>query len=182
LPGGHFRVRGSPRFFNWFFVFRGVCLVADGEGFDRGGFRPASGVPARGYKWESFQPGNTVASTHGAYSPIRLAPRAEELQAVIRGQLDAADAERFSLMVATAALTGAKMEAAFAAMLDPDDPASADRLSKDAGRWVRVWISCLKALGLTPEAARQASRDAGHRLLQEHIERVYVEGGGVDGG
>lgn len=41
--------------------------------------QPASGVPARGYTWEPFQPGHTLSLKHGAYSERLIAPRALEI-------------------------------------------------------------------------------------------------------
>jgi hypothetical protein len=38
-----------------------------------------TGVPARGYSWEPFQPGNQVGLRHGAWSPRRTSPLATEL-------------------------------------------------------------------------------------------------------
>jgi hypothetical protein len=40
--------------------------------------------PARGYVWESFQPGNQVALRHGAYCARLIDPMADELIAQIR--------------------------------------------------------------------------------------------------
>src|SRR4051794_815424 len=120
----------QPEVFAQGFRSSGWWLVAEvpGSSAGDGGKSVRVGGPARGYSWKQFEQGNTVASTHGAYSQLRLAPRAEQLAGIIRSQLDAADCERFSLLVSTAALIGARMESAFAAMLDPDDPASAERL------------------------------------------------------
>lgn len=39
------------------------------------------GEPARGYSREPFQPGNTVARRHGAYSEREIGPLAEEVEA-----------------------------------------------------------------------------------------------------
>ncbi len=44
---------------------------AVGEGRSQG---PASGVPARGYSWPPFEPGNTVSMRHGFFSSPRLRP------------------------------------------------------------------------------------------------------------
>ena len=41
--------------------------------------QPASGVPARGYSWEPFQPGHTLTLKHGAYSDRLVQPRALEI-------------------------------------------------------------------------------------------------------
>lgn len=37
--------------------------------------------PARGYKWEPFQPGHTLSLRHGAYSPRTIDPVAAEILA-----------------------------------------------------------------------------------------------------
>lgn len=38
-----------------------------------------NGGPARGYAWEPFQPGHTLSTRHGAYSPRRVDPLAAQL-------------------------------------------------------------------------------------------------------
>jgi hypothetical protein len=38
-----------------------------------------AGVPARGYSWEPFRPGNEVGLRHGAWSPRRVDPLAAEM-------------------------------------------------------------------------------------------------------
>jgi hypothetical protein len=52
--------------------------------------RPASGIPARGYSWAPFEPGNgkgqrfeagnELSTTHGVYSPRRIGPLAEAIE------------------------------------------------------------------------------------------------------
>lgn len=42
------------------------------------------GAPARNYSWEPFEPGHTKSLTHGAYSPRKVDPLAEELAAILR--------------------------------------------------------------------------------------------------
>jgi len=151
-------------------------VVADvPEGFDRGGCRPASGIPARGYRWEPFREGNQVSKKHGAYSALTLAPRAEELRELIGSQLDPSDAQEFSLLVSTAAALAAQTERAFLALQDPVDPATSDRLGRDARGWAKLWLAALKSLNLTPQAARQAARDAGHLRLAQHLADMYGE-------
>lgn len=135
--------------------------------------RPASGLPARGYSWPPFEPGNGAAVRHGCYSPLTLAPRAEEIAALIRSQLDPAEASRFDLLVATSAALGAQSERALLALDAADDPLALERLGRDARGWVKLWLSALKALNLTPAAAQQASRNTGHLRLAEHLEAVY---------
>jgi hypothetical protein len=137
------------------------------------GKRPASGVPARNYSWPPFEPGNTAAVRHGCYSPLTLAPRAEEIAVLIRSQLDPADASRFDLLIATSAALGAQSERALLALDAAEDPVAFERLGRDARGWVKLWLSALKALNLTPALATQASRDAGGRRLHEHLEAVY---------
>ncbi len=41
--------------------------------------QPASGVPARGYTWEPFEPGHTLTLKHGAYSERLVEARAREI-------------------------------------------------------------------------------------------------------
>ena len=120
-----------------------------------------------------FSDGNGVAVRHGCYSPIRLQPRASEIATIIRSQLDAADAERFSLLLSTAAALAAKSEAALLALSDPEEPASAERLGRDARGWTRLWLISLTALGLTPASAAQLGRDTSHRRLAEHLQAFY---------
>lgn len=50
--------------------------------------QPASGVPARGYTWEPFQPGHTLTLKHGAYSERLVEPRARE---IAQGMADAGE-------------------------------------------------------------------------------------------
>jgi hypothetical protein len=45
----------------------------------RGG--PASGIPARNYTWQPFEPGHTASLKHGANSPRVVGPLAERLAA-----------------------------------------------------------------------------------------------------
>lgn len=53
------------------------------------------GGPARGYKWEPFQPGHELTLKHGAYSPRRVDPLAEELVGQV---LDVAEVEGLSFL------------------------------------------------------------------------------------
>jgi hypothetical protein len=45
----------------------------------------AMGEPARGYSWEPFRPGNTVALRHGAWSPRKVEPLAAEYVETVAG-------------------------------------------------------------------------------------------------
>lgn len=138
-----------------------------------GGKRPASGLATRGYSWPPFEAGNAAAVRHGCYSPLTLAPRAEEIAALIRSQIDPADASHFDLLVATSAALGAQSERALLALDAASDPVAFERLGRDARGWVKLWLSALKALNLTPAGAQQASRNAGDRRLVEHLNAVY---------
>lgn len=42
--------------------------------------KPASGIPARGYRWPPFEKGNTARMTNGAQSPRRFLPIAEVIK------------------------------------------------------------------------------------------------------
>lgn len=41
--------------------------------------------PARGYSWPPFEPGNEVAVRHGAYSPRRVDPLAQQILTAVEG-------------------------------------------------------------------------------------------------
>jgi hypothetical protein len=47
--------------------------------YDRYGIRPASGVPARGYRYSPFLAGNAIRKTHGAYHAATVDPIARQL-------------------------------------------------------------------------------------------------------
>lgn len=47
--------------------------------------------PARGYSWPPFEPGNEVALRHGAYSPRKVEPLANELVERVVAQAQAAE-------------------------------------------------------------------------------------------
>jgi hypothetical protein len=45
--------------------------------------KPASGRLASGYRWEPFQPGNTLQLTHGAHHPGTVQPIADAIEATL---------------------------------------------------------------------------------------------------
>lgn len=54
-----------------------AVIVSDDQGEET---PPAPDArPARGYKWEPFQPGHTLSLRHGAYSPRMVDPLAAEI-------------------------------------------------------------------------------------------------------
>jgi hypothetical protein len=127
-----------------------------------------------------FAPGNGVALRHGSYAVLRLKPRAEEIAEVLRDVV--VEGDRFPAAIESAAMIGARVEAAFAALSDAK-PNELRRLDQDARGWARLWLQALAALGLTPAARARILRDAGVgkaaatsaalRELRDHVERTY---------
>ena len=103
------------------------------------------------------------------------------MQELIRSQLSDEEIDRFDLLVATSAALGAQTERALLVMNDADDPVTSERLARSARGWVKLWMQSLTLLNLTPAAAREASRDAGHRRLAAHLADVYGEAEADDG-
>jgi hypothetical protein len=110
------------------------------------------GGPARGYSWPPFEEENTAAVTHSAYALLLLRPRAEELACGLREAMGDIYEQRFEPAVAGAAMIGARLERATAA-LDDAKPNELARLESDARGWMRQWFNALAALGLTPASA-----------------------------
>lgn len=54
----------------------------------RDGTVAGSHAPARGYRWATATPGNTIALRHGAYSPRKVDPLARELVEQVTGELE----------------------------------------------------------------------------------------------
>lgn len=117
-------------------------------------YRPPSGVPARGYTWEPFQPGNQVALTHGAYSDRLIAPRARE---IAQGMQEAGELPDY---LAQPRYRGAVMDLATAL-------ARRERLE--------VWLEATAAEGVPPELSENGEvRSAAAFLakVERSIERL----------
>jgi len=99
-----------------------------------------------------FEPGNEVALKHGSYvSPLRLTSRVGEIAEALLENMPHRSPV-FAAMVQAAALAGARLERAIAALEDAK-PGELARLEQDARGWHRSWVSALNALGLTPLSA-----------------------------
>lgn len=96
--------------------------------------------------------GDTRALRHGAYSLLRLKPRAEEIAVRLREVAPLYRAE-FEPMVETAAMVGAQVERGMAALTEATKPSELRRLDQDVRGWARLWVYCLSVLGLTPASA-----------------------------
>jgi hypothetical protein len=114
--------------------------------------------------------------THGAYSVVHLQPRAEELAQSLRVALAENHEPRFEGAIAGAAMVGARLERAMAALEDAG-PSEFVRLDADARGWMRLWFGALAALGLTPASAARLGvhvAQARHEdELRRHIEDKY---------
>ena len=117
------------------------------------------GGPARGWSRPPFEPGNTVSTRHGSYATLQLRPRAEELAATLRDAMSDNYEARYEGAVAGAAMVGARLERAMAALEAAGDPKELSRLDADAHRWTRTWFVALAALGLTPASAARLGLD-----------------------
>jgi hypothetical protein len=143
------------------------------------------------WRCRGFADGNQVAKghgrppDHGAYSMLRLPERAAEIAEGLREQMGALYAPRFSGLVDTAALAGARLEAAATALEAADGPDQLRRLEADARGWAREWLRCLVECGLTPRSATELGvlrvRGEALRALAEERERAdAIEGEASD--
>jgi hypothetical protein len=131
-----------------------------------------------------FQPGNDVALRHGVdVSPLRLSDRTMELEAAIR---DAMPHYRpaFAMAVQAAAIAGARLERAEAALETASDAEQAERLGVIASRWWNNWTKQLERLGLSPKSAAALGLAlefaAGAKTRREQLAARYRPNG--DGG
>ena len=121
----------------------------------------------------SFQPGNTIGETHGAYSVVRLAPRAAELRKELAAHVPlVTDGDAAAIDLASMCLTQLERAHIFLshqqAVVRRAEEAGEDtgegivvveRLMKDMHRWTNVSLRCLDALGLTPTARGRLGAD-----------------------
>jgi len=130
--------------------------------------------PARGYARPPFERGNEIATKHGSYALVGLAPRAEELAAGLREVVPVASMAD-ETAIALLALTLARVERATAALdrLDEigDESGSAlsaytsseaqkfDRLREDLRGWLRLARTLCSDLGLTPVSRAKLGLD-----------------------
>lgn len=166
--------------------------------------RDRSALPAHGEdctctRCVGFEPGNTVAVTHGAYvSPVRLSERAQEIADLIRPTLPVGGPQ-VEPVLASYAIVLVRIERASAAMdavEEAADEAGARpaglylgkaaeplaRLRADLRSWIGLSLKLAAELGLTPAGAARLMRDAGagrasaaQAALREHITANYGE-------
>ena len=106
-----------------------------------------------------FEPGHALSTRHGAYSSVRLAPRAVELEAdLVRLVPTYTDSD--GPAVALLATTLARVERAAQAVDDAaDDPDGPKRLEQDLRGWVNTAARLLDALGMTPTSRARLGLD-----------------------
>jgi hypothetical protein len=155
---------------------------------------PASGIPARGYKWEPFRPGNTVAQTHGAGDQASRPTRATlELAAIIAERLLDGECPQHLLdpKFRPAVLSWARREARatqFSDWLDQMDgpeematPRRSGQIKSPFELWLSAEHSAAKArkdLGLDMASYASVMKDLGiaGRMQDDAIERLGVQG------
>ncbi|MGH3679892.1 MAG: hypothetical protein ACRDT2_06500 [Natronosporangium sp.] len=134
---------------------------------DRGGYRPPSGLPARGYSWEPFTDGNTVAQRHGAYSPRRVEPRAAELVDQVLADPGTAylQASRWRAAVWAWARAETRVELLTEYLADHVGGAGLDAEGdispalRALGKWESIALHHRSRLGLDPLSAARLGRD-----------------------
>lgn len=157
----------------------------------REGDRPASGVPARGYSWPPFEPGNQASLRHGAYSTLATGERAQGVADEIRTSLpfySPADEPAVRLLAvslvrvefATRALDevdeqlGGKALAPY--MIDSHE--RLDRLRKDLRSWIATSVRLMAELGMTASSRVRLGVDVvlAQRAADDALDRLREEG------
>lgn len=155
-----------------------------------------SGMPARGYSWPPFEPGNTVALKHGATSSRKVRPIAQEIHKLLLTEAPWCDQAAFAGAVRSLCWTEAQLILitewldANGIMRDPGvdelepQPREATRLLRDLEARA---LKLRNALGLTPiamskmlltlkgvvadgDGGLQALKEAGRKMLRAHDE------------
>jgi hypothetical protein len=140
-----------------------------------------------------FEPANQLARRHGAYSELKLAPRAQELAVLIRERLPVfSPLDEFAVGLAALALARAEQGAAALAAADAAGGPRPERLEQDVRGWVGTARRLLADLGATPRSRAELARDLGvaastqaaRRQLEDYLGRHYGDrdGRGGDGG
>jgi hypothetical protein len=141
---------------------------------------PKDWTPAFPGQRPPFQPGHELSIRHGAYALLKLRPRAAELADAIR-QLVPGYVPAHEPAVQAAAMTGARLEKAMAALEDAGET-ELNALDGHARGWMRLWLSALDKLGLTPLAMSKLGlnlalgKGAALRTLEDYIAREHGEG------
>ena len=152
--------------------------------------RPASGIPARGYRWKEFGTANTAALRHGAYAVVQLAPRAAELAEDARARMplyspaDEGAVQHYAMLRARLERASQALDAADeTSATDPlsDSSERVDRLARlrdDARSWHRLVLAYERELGLTPLARSRLGVNvavAGRAALDEYLRDRYSD-------
>lgn len=123
----------------------------------RRGNGPGRGGPARGYAWQSFEPGNAAAVRHGAYATLALGPRVDQLADELRGIVPAyTPSDEPALRLLGLAL--ARLERVETALSDAK-PGERQRLRQDALGWANAARRLLNDLGMTPTSRARLGLD-----------------------
>jgi hypothetical protein len=114
-------------------------------------------VPARGYSWPPFQPGNEAAVQHGAYrSVLALQERAQTITDRLLELLGDDFDPKFTPALEAASIAATRLEKATTALDAATDDEYVLKLSADARGWFRELVRVLEACGLTPEHSTPA--------------------------
>jgi hypothetical protein len=134
-------------------------------------------TPAFAGQREPFKPGHQLSVRHGAHSVVRLHDRADELAAGLWELLPSKN-PAFGPAVAVAAIAGARVEAAAAALADVDDPLELPSLDARLRTWTAQFLRAMDALGMTPKSFGElrlhvAVGDNAQARLQEYLRKNY---------
>lgn len=125
------------------------------------GTKPASGVPARGYSWETFKPGNMAAVKTGAYSPRIIEPLTDTVYADLTGQHPRLRNPLYAIMVRDFARTLVRVELLEERLAGGDLDAEGNPLPGSASllRYRKHLMNLADRLGLTPLANAKLGKD-----------------------
>jgi hypothetical protein len=141
-----------------------------------------------------FQQGNAHAVRHGAYSKLRLAPRAEQLAGELVELVpfvSEADGPMLDLLSITLAqveraqLVLAVKQANLASGPVADGPREErgterhDRLAADLRGWIGTSMRLCDALGLTPTSRARLAGDLAHATAEAALANLRAEGGEI---
>lgn len=129
---------------------------------ERTGLRPPSGIPARGYSWPPFAKGHEINLRHGAYTPRKYGPVAEQIVTELLAGADYLRADKYRPAVEALGVTEARLRLldewlAKHGILDAKGkPQPAVDL---ALKMERLAIEQRSQLGLTPSSAAKLGRN-----------------------
>ena len=118
-----------------------------------------------------FPPGHELSTTHGAFSPSKVEPRAAELVPVIYELHPHLDESRDALAVHRLAVTLARIERVDAWLAEQDDPVFADvargkahRVFERVERWQRSATALERQLAMSPLTRAQLGITTAHAM------------------